>query len=198
MKPVFIIFVLSLTLSMPVSAQDYVDAFNQKCVASGKTASFCSCAVDAFSDQMRKHDERKLEQSKMHLKHSTDALLADPVMTQGKIDAVCDLYDEAYSYDIKAALVKRQQSHEQARQWTDKKLAAMKQKEELVMSYGASRETNGALAVGDYCKLNHEVNEMSQDLAESKDVIYGRVRRLMQSQVGLKAFFGSAYKAGCK
>ena len=198
MKSIFTVFILFMVLAFPASAQDYEQKFNERCQKSGKTATFCTCAVSALSDHMRKNDERKLTQNKMHLKYATDALLKDPVMSQNKIDAVCKLYDEAQSYDQKATLVKRQQGHNQARQWTDKKLAAMKEKEDLVMSYGASKETNGTLVVGDYCKMNNEVNQMSRDLAESNKAIYGKVRRMMEGQIALAVFFSSGYKAGCK
>ena len=198
MRFIFSALILFTVLSLPAYAENEVKQFNERCEEAGKTASFCNCALSAFSDQMRKRDTRKLEESKLHLKYSTDTLLADPVMTQGKIDAVCGLYDEVQVYGIKSALVKREKGHNHARQWVDKKLAVMKRKEELVMSYGASRQTNGALAAGDYCKLNNEVNQMSQDLAESNDVIYARVRRMIEWQAGLQPFFSSAYKAGCK
>lgn len=198
MRFLSIFFLTFIFFSVQSHAQDSAQKFNIKCTKSGKTAAFCSCALDAFSDDMRKHDTRDLEKKKMHLKHYTDSLLADPVMTQDKISAVCDLYDEAHSYDVKAALVYREQGPEQASQLTEKKLAAMKQKEELAMSYGASSETNGALIAGDYCKLNNEVNQMSQDLSESNDVIYAKVRRSIDADVGTAPFFRSANKAGCK
>lgn len=198
MRSLSIIFVVCSLIALPVLAQEYEQKFNARCTQSGKTASFCSCALEALSNDMRKQNTRKLAENKMHLKNSTEALLADPVMTQGKIDAVCDLHDEAHAHDVKASLTGRQQGPEQARQWTDKKLAAMKQKEELAMSYGASRETNAALVAGDYCKLRHEVNQMSQDLSESEDVIYAKVRRMIDAEVGFAPYFRSAYKAGCK
>lgn len=193
-----ILFLTFFFFSVPSYAQDSAQKFNIKCMKSGKTAGFCTCALNAFSDHMRKSSARKLEKKKMHLKYNTDSLLADSVMTQDKINAVCDLHDEAHSYDLKAALVRREQGPEQASQWIEKKLSAMKQKEELVMSYGASRETNGALIVGDYCKLNNEVNQMSQDLSEGNDVIFAKVRRSIDAGVGVAPFFRSAHKAGCK
>lgn len=198
MRSFFIVFVLFLIPTIPAHAQDYMQKFNQKCEAAGQTASFCSCAVNALSDRMRRNDEKDLEEYKAYLKTNTDVLLADPVMTQAKINAVCELYDVAQSYDIKATSVKREQGPDHAREWTDKKLAAMEQKEELVMSYGASNKTNGTLISGDYCRLNYEANQMSRDLAESSDGIYVKTRRMMEGQYRLSPFFASAHQARCK
>lgn len=198
MRLLSVLFLICFLFSLPLHAQDHAQTFNVKCTKTGKTESFCSCTLNAFSDHMRKQNSRKLEENKMHLKLSTESILTDPVMTQSKINDVCNLYDEAQNYAFKEALVRREQGQEQARQWTDKKLAAMKQKEDLVMSYGASRETNAALAAGDYCKLNYEVNQMAQDLSESEDVIYAQVRRMIEADIGVSPFLRSGYKAGCK
>ena len=88
MKSIFTIFVMFMILSLPVLAQEHEQKFNARCTQSGKTASFCSCALEALSNDMRKQNTRKLAENKMHLKNSTEALLADPVMTQDKIDAI--------------------------------------------------------------------------------------------------------------
>lgn len=190
--------VVAFFMSTPVFAQDGVQIYINKCTQGGKAMSFCTCALDAFSDRLRKNDERDIPMRKMELDQLTSKVLNDPVMTQAKIDAVCDIHDEVQYLDRKAAIINRLEGHEQARPWTNKKVAAMEKKEALAMSYGASRETILELVPGNFCQVRYELNEMTQDQASKDTKYYPKLHRYLEAQPGTAAVNGQGVRAGCK
>lgn len=194
----FTFALFTFTSPLQAYAQD-MDAFYQACHTRGKSQSFCECGLKAASDQMRQSDARKVPGMKVNFGTYTASLVSDPAIDMKKLDAVCDLYDEAHEYDLQAGYASRESEPEKRKKFTDKKLATLEKQKELVMSYKATHTTNGALLQGRYCEDRNTMAQIEKDLAEGEDVIYPRLRRsLMANPIyPLTVVLRAGVKEGC-
>lgn len=191
--------------AMPASAQGYMDEYRQGCQERNKAESFCSCALDAFSERLRKNDQRDLPRVKMNYEAELQSLLQDPALDEKKFSAACDLYDEAMAYDFEKTKLSLEYGakgmvapRDEEKALVDKKLAALAQREKLVESYGVKHQTAGAIVGGDICKYRADYRQKAKDL-ETPDVngLYVQAARKLELRIPYTVIFKSGHKM-CK
>lgn len=177
-------------------AKDVIALYNAECSGKGQSASFCSCALDAFSEKLRKHDTKKMPEIERYYQDELSQLLKDPALNQQKIDATCDLYDQSIEYEKQARKVDPRDP--QKRELMNKKVEVMNEKEKLVMSYGALPASNGTLVHGKLCENRATYAQMEKDTANDNGGVYPAATRKMENMLSYGMIISVGHGAGCK
>lgn len=172
------ILILGFSYSPHADANELTGYYYEHCL-SRYSKSYCSCSLSAFSDGFRERHKKELPAKEMGFKDLTKNILADPVMTQGKLDAVCDLHDQALAQQWEAALANQAGDKEGYKHHTDKKIEMFNKKKELVQSYKPGAHAAGSLVSGNYCDNRNKLNQMKLDQADTGE-LYAELRRMLE------------------
>lgn len=191
-----------IVLAMPAYArEDEITRYAQDCASSYElSAPFCECSLKTFSDMMRENSGREIKKLQKSYEAYTTIFLNDPAMTKEKIDAACDLHDQALEYNVRATMELLETEREAYDALITKKQEVFAKKKELVESYNATNQTELMLLKGNYCGDRNKINQINQDIGFGIEYgLYPEVTRLleMNKMDAYSQIISMGQKAGC-
>ncbi|MCB1590991.1 MAG: hypothetical protein KDI90_00930 [Alphaproteobacteria bacterium] len=197
---VYILVLAAVMFPLSAYAEDVAAGFVKHCSAQPqRSASFCTCALKAFSDKLRKARKTELQKLERTVPENRKNLLADPAMSEGKVSAACDLHDRALEEERLASLAKFAGDQASYDQHTRKKLAFFADKKTLVESYGATHQTVGALVAGSFCDDRNKLEQIKKDFKQGENGLFPELLRNLENNPNYASVPISltATRAGC-
>ena len=140
-----------------------------------QTESLCQCAVErgqqVFVDKKQAQQDRQFNQQADALNKRTEQLLADPNLTEQRINIVCDRFDEQYVYEESLPqnermkrVDSRQMSTQEIQTLTLKRREAAKDVHDLLHKFAASTKSYQTLfSQSGFCKGGYDLAKMKKE-----------------------------------
>jgi len=140
-----------------------------------QTKSLCQCAVErgqqVFVDKQQAQQDRQINQKDAAFNKRQQQLLADPNLTEERIDIVCDRFNEQYVYEEslpqneRAKRVdSRQMSKQEIQTLTLKRREAAKDVHNLLDKFAASTKSYQTLfSQSGFCKGRYDLAKMKKE-----------------------------------